>query len=110
MSGATLLISTHIIDSVDMLWDRTIILQEGCVKADVTRETMEDGEDFVLFRDPGEGTAKRRREQPEYVLGLGDYRVYRNGSCRGLRRTVGLPDSVMTACGNTLWTLDYYQH
>ena len=46
-SGATLLISTHIIDSVDMLWDRTIILQDGCVKADVTREKMEDSEETL---------------------------------------------------------------
>lgn len=44
-AGATLLISTHIIDSVDMLWDRTIIMQGGCVKADVTEcgnETLEE--------------------------------------------------------------------
>jgi ABC-2 type transport system ATP-binding protein len=41
--GATLLVSTHIIDSVDMLWDRAIIMQAGRVRADVTREEMEDG-------------------------------------------------------------------
>ena len=35
--GNTLLVSTHIIDSVDMLWDRTIIMQEGKVRSDVTR-------------------------------------------------------------------------
>ena len=39
--GATLLVSTHIIDSVDMLWDRTIIMQNGQVKANVTREELE---------------------------------------------------------------------
>ena len=39
--GATLLISTHIIDSVDMLWDRTIILQRGQMRRDVTREALE---------------------------------------------------------------------
>ena len=37
----TLLISTHIIDSVDMLWDRTIIMQGGKIKANVTREELE---------------------------------------------------------------------
>ena len=40
-AGCTLLVSTHIIDSVDMLWDRTIIMQSGQVKADVTREELE---------------------------------------------------------------------
>jgi len=40
-AGATLLVSTHIIDSVDMLWDRTIIMQDGRVKANVTRDELE---------------------------------------------------------------------
>lgn len=39
--GRTLLISTHIIDSVDMLWDRTIIMQNGTLRANVTREELE---------------------------------------------------------------------
>ena len=39
--GKTLLVSTHIIDSVDMLWDRTIIMQGGVVKANITREELE---------------------------------------------------------------------
>ena len=39
--GCTLLISTHIIDSVDMLWDRTIIMQDGTLRANVTREELE---------------------------------------------------------------------
>ena len=39
--GRTLLVSTHIIDSVDMLWDRTIIMQEGHIRANVTREELE---------------------------------------------------------------------
>ena len=40
-AGNTLLVSTHIIDSVDMLWDRTLIMQEGKVRADVTREELD---------------------------------------------------------------------
>ena len=55
--GRTLLVSTHIIDSVDMLWDRTIIMQNGTVRAGVTRaeldergQTLED-----LFFDVTEG-------------------------------------------------------
>ncbi len=40
--GRTILLSTHIIDSVDMLWDRTIIMQNGSLKANVTREELEE--------------------------------------------------------------------
>ena len=39
--GRTMLVSTHIIDSVDMLWDRTIIMQSGVIKANLTREELE---------------------------------------------------------------------
>ena len=38
----TLLISTHIIDSVDMLWDRALIMQEGTIRANVTRHELEN--------------------------------------------------------------------
>ncbi len=41
-AGATLLVSTHIIDSVDMLWDRTIVMQEGRIRADASREELEE--------------------------------------------------------------------
>ena len=40
-AGKTLLISTHIIDSVDMLWDRTLIMQEGKIRADVTHDALQ---------------------------------------------------------------------
>ncbi|MBQ1348222.1 MAG: ABC transporter ATP-binding protein, partial [Aeriscardovia sp.] len=43
-SGATLLLSTHIIDSVDMLWDRTIILQKGRMQRDVAKEELSGGD------------------------------------------------------------------
>ncbi len=39
--GKTILTSTHIIDSVDMLWDRTIIMQAGQIRANVTRDALE---------------------------------------------------------------------
>ena len=39
--GKTLLVSTHIIDSVDMLWDRTIIMQDGTIRANITRQELE---------------------------------------------------------------------
>jgi len=40
-SGCSLLISTHMIDSVDMLWDRTLIMQNGKAMADVCRSQLE---------------------------------------------------------------------
>ena len=40
-AGKTMFISTHIIDSVDMLWDRTIIMQGGKIRANVTRDEIE---------------------------------------------------------------------
>ena len=39
--GRTLLVSTHIIDSVDMLWDRTLIMQAGAIRANVSREELD---------------------------------------------------------------------
>ena len=39
--GKTLLISTHIIDSVDMLWDRALIMQDGVIKANITRAELD---------------------------------------------------------------------
>lgn len=40
-AGCSVLVSTHMIDSVDTLWDRTIIMQAGKIRADVTRESLE---------------------------------------------------------------------
>ncbi len=40
--GCSLLISTHMIDSVDMLWDQTIIMQSGCVKANVKKADINE--------------------------------------------------------------------
>ncbi len=39
--GKTILVSTHIIDSVDMLWDRTLIMQGGQIRANITRADFE---------------------------------------------------------------------
>ena len=52
-AGKTVLISTHMIDSVDTLWDRTLIMQNGVLRADVTRESLkENGETLeeLFFR------------------------------------------------------------
>jgi len=40
-AGHTIFVSTHMIDSVDMLWDRTLIMQGGILRANVTREELE---------------------------------------------------------------------
>ena len=58
--GKTLLVSTHIIDSVDMLWDRTIIMQNGQIRANVTREELDaDGRTLEqLFFDVTEGVER----------------------------------------------------
>lgn len=40
-AGKTVLVSTHIIDSVDMLWDRALIMQNGHLDANVTRQELE---------------------------------------------------------------------
>ena len=57
--GCTLLVSTHIIDSVDMLWDRTIIMQNGTVRANVLRTQLEAENKTLedLFFEVTEGVA-----------------------------------------------------
>ncbi len=40
-AGKTILVSTHIIDSIDMLWDRTLIMKNGRIVANVTRTELE---------------------------------------------------------------------
>lgn len=47
--GKVLLISTHIIDSIDALWDRTIIMQKGKIKADVRKEAQTDSLEDLFF-------------------------------------------------------------
>lgn len=58
--GRTMLVSTHIIDSIDMLWDRTIIMNHGLVLADITREELEkDGRSLEqLFFEITENTGQ----------------------------------------------------
>ena len=59
-AGKTMLISTHIIDSVDMLWDRTIIMQNGKIRANVTRDEVEGAGKSLedLFFEVTEGIDK----------------------------------------------------
>ncbi len=64
--GRTMLVSTHIIDSVDMLWDRTIIMQAGRIRANVTREELAaDGRTLEeLFFDVTEGVSQSDMAHP----------------------------------------------
>lgn len=64
--GRTLLVSTHIIDSVDMLWDRTVIMQNGQVKANVAREDLaQTGKTLeTLFFSVTEGVEDSAMAQP----------------------------------------------
>ena len=65
--GKTVLVSTHMIDSVDMLWDRTIIMQDGQIRANLTREELErDGRTLEqLFFDVTEGIEKNAMTSAE---------------------------------------------
>lgn len=63
--GRTMLVSTHIIDSVDMLWDRTIIMDRGSIRANVTRAELESAGKTLeeLFFEVTEGAEDTREEQ-----------------------------------------------
>ena len=65
--GRTLLVSTHIIDSVDMLWDRALIMQSGQIKANVTKEELDkDGRTLEqLFFDVTEGVDQEEMKHSE---------------------------------------------
>lgn len=45
--GASILVSTHMIDSIDMLWDETIIMKEGKVKAIVNKKDIQDSQETL---------------------------------------------------------------
>ena len=62
--GKTVLVSTHMIDSIEMLWDRTLIMQNGVLRADVTREQLEQSGERLedLFFSITEGTAHTESE------------------------------------------------
>ncbi len=67
LSRKTMLISTHIIDSVDMLWDRALIMQDGRIKANVTRPQLEvSGRTLEeLFFEVTENLSREDMSHPE---------------------------------------------
>ena len=71
--GKTLLVSTHIIDSVDMLWDRTLIMQQGKIRADISRAQLEEDQRSLedLFFQVTEGVdAAAMQHTGEEIAGL----------------------------------------
>ena len=63
----TLLISTHIIDSVEVLWDRALIMQEGTIRANVTRHELESTGKTLedLFFEVTENISREDMSHPE---------------------------------------------
>lgn len=65
-AGATLLVSTHMIDSIDTLWDRTLIMKDGEIKVNITKSEMENSgrslEDlfFEITETPAETIASQQ--------------------------------------------------
>ena len=51
--GCSIMISTHMIDSVDMLWDHTLIMQQGKIAANINRKDIEKSKESleeIFFR------------------------------------------------------------
>jgi len=53
--GCTMLVSTHMIDSMEMLWDRTIIMKDGKALANIGRDEISSGslEDYFFALTEG---------------------------------------------------------
>jgi len=58
-TGCTVLISTHIIDSIDEVWDRVLIMNRGRVVLSRTRTEVEDNAESLeqIFFAVTEGVA-----------------------------------------------------
>ena len=67
VGGKTILLSTHIIDSVDMLWDRTLVMQNGRLLADVSRKSLEAENKTLeeLFFEVTEGLSEEHMRATE---------------------------------------------
>lgn len=68
-AGCTMLVSTHIIDSVDTLWDRTLIMQNGKIRANVTKGDLEACDKTLeeLFFEVTEGVSDADVRQKDGV-------------------------------------------
>lgn len=57
-SGSSVLVSTHIIDTIDGVWDRAYIMNKGCIIHEATRESMGGRSLKELFFSLTEGGEK----------------------------------------------------
>jgi len=55
--GCTIVISTHMLDSVDEFWDKVLIMKEGKIILSKTRQELKDSEESLekIFFDATEG-------------------------------------------------------
>lgn len=65
--GCSLLVSTHMIDSIEELWDTTYIMKEGKIAAAVSRDDVADGKKKLedIFFEITEGTSDEGIETKE---------------------------------------------
>lgn len=66
--GASVLVSTHMIDSIEELWDTTYIMMKGEVAAVVKKEEMEDGSrslEDIFFEITEENPAETSQNEKE---------------------------------------------
>lgn len=65
--GCSLLVSTHMIDSIEELWDTTYIMKDGHFAAAVRRDEVTDGTKKLedIFFEITEGGEERQEEQVE---------------------------------------------
>ncbi|MBQ7333265.1 MAG: ABC transporter ATP-binding protein [Clostridia bacterium] len=73
-AGATVLVSTHMIESIDTLWDRTIIMKNGKVEANVTKASLEEEGKTLeeLFFEITEGENKDEKGPLDAIFGEGE--------------------------------------
>ena len=67
--GTTVLVSTHMIDSIEELWDTTYIMKDGKIAAAVSREDVTDGKKKLedIFFEITEGASNEVSETKEEV-------------------------------------------
>lgn len=67
--GCSLLVSTHMIDSIEELWDTTYIMKDGKIAAAVSREDVTDGKKKLedIFFEITEGASDEVSETKEEV-------------------------------------------
>lgn len=53
--GKSILVSTHIIDTIDEVWDRAYIMNEGKIICNITREQLRDRDLKTMFFELTEG-------------------------------------------------------